>query len=68
MASVSQNQKAGTPGGNVPRVQTTIGDLIEVITEIALEAGKTEAEGYRLASLTIESILRKNRKHFELLN
>jgi hypothetical protein len=68
MASVSQNQKAGIQARSAPQVQTTIGDLIEVITEIALEAGKTEAEGYRLASLTIESILRKNRKQFEILN
>jgi hypothetical protein len=50
------------------RIQTTIGDLIEVITQIALEAGKTETEGYRLASLTIESILRKNRKHVAVIN
>jgi hypothetical protein len=68
MASVSQNQKGSAQEKNAPRVQTTIGDLIEVITEIALEAGKTQAEGYHLASLTIESILRKNRKQFEFLN
>jgi len=42
-------------------VQTTIGDLVETITEIALEAGKTEKEGYRLASRTIESLLRQRR-------
>jgi len=42
-------------------IETTIGDLVEAITEIALETGKTEAEGYRLASLTIESILRRSR-------
>ena len=40
-------------------IKTTIGELIEAITEIALEAGKTEAEGYKLASLTIENILRR---------
>jgi len=39
-------------------VETTIGDLIEAITEIALQAGKTEEEGYKLASLTIEKVLR----------
>lgn len=41
------------------QVQTTIGDLIETITQIALEAGKTEAEGYELASLTLSKILRR---------
>jgi hypothetical protein len=42
------------------KIQTTIGDLIAAISEIALKAGKTEAEGYHLASLTLQSILRKN--------
>lgn len=50
------------------RISTTIGDLIEAITQIALEAGKTEEEGYRLASLTIESILRRNRKKLPTIN
>lgn len=40
-------------------IETTIGELVEVITQIALEAGKTEEEGYRLAALTIEKILRR---------
>ena len=41
------------------RIQTTIGDLIAAISEIALKAGKTEKEGYELASLTLNSILSK---------
>jgi hypothetical protein len=45
----------------VAKIETTIGDLIEAITDIALKAGKTEAEGYELASATLESILRRNR-------
>ncbi len=68
MASASDNQKSTVEQNSAPLIQTTIGDLIEVISEIALEAGKSEAEGYRLASLTIESILRKNRKAIQLLN
>lgn len=43
----------------VELVETTIGDLIEAITQIALESGKTETEGYHLAALTIESILNR---------
>jgi hypothetical protein len=50
-------KKAG--GSKMEQVQTTIGDLIETITQIALEAGKTEAEGYELASLTLSKILRR---------
>ena len=42
-------------------IDTTIGELVEIISEIALEAGKTEEEGYRLAALTIESILRRQK-------
>jgi hypothetical protein len=49
-------------------IQTTVGDLIEAVTEIALEAGKTEQEGYRLASLTLENIFRKNRKEITQIN
>lgn len=44
------------------RVETTIGDLVEAITQIALESGKSEEEGYELASIAIESILRRNLK------
>jgi hypothetical protein len=62
---MDQRQTTGRAEENTT-VETTIGDLIEAITEIALEAGKTEEEGYRLASFTIEKILRdKRRKEFE---
>jgi hypothetical protein len=47
-------------------IETTIGDLIEAITDVALQAGKTEDEGYRLASFTIEKLLREKR-HRDLL-
>ena len=45
-----------------PTIETTIGELVEVITEIALQAGKTEVEGYRLASMTIEKLTRERNK------
>lgn len=48
-------------------IETTLGDLIEAITTIALEAGKTEQEGYRLASMTLERILRRRRVRTEEL-
>lgn len=54
--------KEDTLKGSQEVVHTTIGDLVEAITQIALEAGKTEEEGYRLASATIESILRRHGK------
>jgi hypothetical protein len=44
------------------KIETTIGDLIEAITDIALQAGKTEEEGYKLASFTIEKLLRDKRR------
>jgi hypothetical protein len=47
-------------------IETTIGDLIEAITDVALQAGKTEDEGYRLASFTIEKLLREKR-HRDIL-
>lgn len=42
------------------RIETTIGELVETIAQIALEAGKTEAEGYALATIAVDNILRKN--------
>lgn len=51
---------------SVEVIETTIGELIETITQIALEAGKTEQEGYKLASVAVENILRRNRQHPDL--
>ena len=45
------------------KIDTTIGDLVEAITQIALESGKSEEEGYELAAIAIESILRRSLKH-----
>ena len=50
------------------KIQTTIGDLIEAVTQIALEAGKTEQEGYKLASMTLEKIFLKNRSEVKIIN
>ena len=47
-------------------IETTIGDLIEAITDVALQAGKTEEEGYRLASFTLEKLLR-DKRHKDIL-
>lgn len=52
--------------GETVTIETTIGDLIEAITDVALQAGKTEEEGYRLASFTIEKLLREKR-HRDIL-
>jgi hypothetical protein len=57
---MDQRQTTGHSDESVT-VETTIGDLIEAITDIALQAGKTEQEGYRLASFTIEKLLRDKR-------
>jgi hypothetical protein len=50
------------------RIQTTIGDLIEAITEIALQNGQSEKEGYELAQKTLEEVLKSNEaeKYLEL--
>jgi len=53
-------------GEQTVKIETTIGDLIEAITDVALQAGKTEEEGYRLASFTIEKLLRE-RRHRDIL-
>ncbi len=43
---------------SVEKIETTIGELITIITEIALEDGKSEEESYELTSKTLERILR----------
>ncbi len=50
----------------VETIQTTIGELVAAITEIALETGKSEAEGYQLASMTIERIMNSSVQEGEL--
>ena len=52
----------------VETIDTTIGELIEAVTSIALESGKSEKEGYELASITLERILNNPDKGLELLN
>ena len=50
------------------KVSTTIGDLIEAIMQVAVEAGKSQEEGYRLTAATLESILNKRRTKAALLH
>lgn len=46
---------------SVNTIETTIGELIETITEIAMETGKSETEGYELASLALEKMLKDSK-------
>ena len=50
------------------KIETTIGELVEVITQIAMETGKTEEEGYELAALTIERMLRRAHTSLAVIN
>jgi hypothetical protein len=61
------DSRSAQQGEDTVKIETTIGDLIEAITDVALQAGKTEEEGYRLASFTIEKLLREKR-HRDLLS
>ena len=38
-------------------IETTIGELIEMLTQIAVETGSSEQESYELASITLQKIL-----------
>lgn len=42
-------------------ITTTMGDLIEAITQIALQASKSQEEAYVLATLAVEEILCRNK-------
>ncbi|MCB0328140.1 MAG: hypothetical protein KDD70_00715 [Bdellovibrionales bacterium] len=39
------------------QIQTTIGDLVEALTQVAAEDGSSESESYELAARTLGSIL-----------
>ena len=39
-------------------LQTTIGELVAYISEIAEQAGKSEEEGYKMASTILERLLK----------
>ena len=49
------------PEASVERVETTIGELVEIFTQLARGAGNSEQESYQLASLALESILCRDR-------
>jgi hypothetical protein len=40
-------------------IQTTIGDLVEALTQVAIEAGNSEKEGYHLASLALADLMQQ---------
>lgn len=45
---------------SVSNIETTIGELIETVTNIARESCKSDEEGYELATMVINDLL-KNR-------
>jgi hypothetical protein len=44
------------------KIQTTLGELVEALTQVAIEAGNTEREGYELASLALADLLRRRKR------
>lgn len=43
-------------------VETTFGDLVELITQIAMKAGDSETEGYELASAAMGDLLGQSKE------
>lgn len=41
----------------VQTIETTLGDLIEAITNIAMESGRTEDEAYYLTSAILNDVI-----------
>lgn len=50
--------KSITNSNRANELKTTIGDLIEAISNIASAAGKTEKEGYELAAKMLEKAMK----------
>jgi len=62
--SIKEGKMREMHAGDVSKtsLNTTVGELIETISSIALQAGKTEKEGYKLAAKTLEKILKEDKK------
>ena len=41
------------------KIKTTVGELIEALTQVAIEAGNSEIEGYQLASLALADLMQQ---------
>lgn len=52
---------------SVQRIETTIGDLCEMLTTIAFEVGSSESESYELASVALSDILHKSGKNISFV-
>ncbi len=48
------------------KIETTVGDLIEALTEVAQEAGKSDLESYQIASESLGRILSRNEIELDL--
>ena len=44
-------------GKAIDSIETTIGELIEAVTAVAMESGKTEQECYELATVVVNDLL-----------
>ena len=53
---------------SIEKVQTTIGDLVEALTQVAQEDGSSDSESYELAARTLGSILSRQNIDLEILN
>ena len=52
---------------NVQTIETTVGELIEMISQIASEVGRDREESGELASLALQRILEANGKNIDSL-
>jgi hypothetical protein len=62
-----ENQETQCDVEYTAHLETTVGELVEVITAIAQKAGRSQEECYKLASFTVEKLLR-DKKRKELLS
>ncbi len=42
------------------KIETTLGELVEAITQIAQQSGSSQEESYEIASMTLEDMLRNS--------
>ena len=51
---------------SVHTIQTTIGELVEALTQVASESAQSEQESYELATQTLQNILGRSSEDLEI--
>lgn len=49
------------------KVNTTIGDLVELISKIAMQDAESEAEAYKIAAVVLQDLTKNSSRRIEIM-